>query len=99
MNRLQKALRINVIFSIGSGLTLIVFHQKFALFFGIVNPTVFWVVGAVLLVFSATIVYEIFNQRQGAVLLIITQDFLWVFGSVFWNSSSHCGCGSWYYRR
>jgi len=82
MNRLQKALRINAIFSIISGLTLIIFHQKIALLFGIVNPTVFWVVGAALLVFSATIVYEIFKQRQGAVLLIIIQDFLWVFASI-----------------
>lgn len=82
MNQLQKALQINAIFSATSGLALVIFYNKLASLFSIVDPTVFWVVGAALLFFSGTIIYEIFKQRRRAVLLIIVQDFLWVFASI-----------------
>jgi len=83
MNRLQKSLRINAIFSSVSGIVLIAFNQPIAKLFDTKNNAVFWIVGIVLLLFASTIFYEVIKQRPLAVLWIITQDFLWVVGSIF----------------
>ncbi|MDB2606147.1 hypothetical protein N9Y48_00045 [Zobellia sp.] len=82
MNKLQKALQLNAIFSSISGLILILFNKQIAKSFGTDNNTVFWIVGLVLIYFATTIWYEISKQRKIAVLWIITQDFLWVIGSL-----------------
>ncbi|MDB4292895.1 hypothetical protein N9954_05755 [Maribacter sp.] len=82
MNHLQKSLRANAVFSIFSGLTLVLFHSKIARLFGQETTTVFWIVGLILLYFTATIVYEIRRQRYLAVVWISIQDFLWVLGSI-----------------
>jgi len=81
MNKLQKALGINALFSGISGLTLTILHQWIARLFGVNNSTVFWIIGLALLFFAGTIVYEILKQRQWVVWWIIIQDFLWVIGS------------------
>lgn len=81
MNKLQKALGLNALFSGLSGIVLIVFNKEIASLFGTANTTVFWVIGIVLLFFASTIMYEIRKQRPIAVLWIIIQDFLWVIGS------------------
>jgi ribosome-associated toxin RatA of RatAB toxin-antitoxin module len=81
MNPLQKALRINALFSGISGLSLCFLHQSFADIFNTTNTTVFWSVGIALIFFAGTIVYEINRQHPIAVLWIITQDILWVIGS------------------
>lgn len=81
MNRLQKALLTNAIFSGISGITLILASQKMAQLFGVTTNTPFWVVGAALIFFTITIVYEMVKQRYWAVLWIIIQDFIWVIGS------------------
>jgi len=83
MNRLQKSLRINAIFSSVSGIVLIAFSQSIAKLFDTTNNAVFWIVGIVLLLFASTIFYEVIKQRPLAVLWIIMQDFLWVLGSIF----------------
>lgn len=82
MNRLQRTLQINAIFSGVSGIALVVFNQWFAHLFGTGNGTIFWVIGLGLLIFTGTIIYEIFKQRPTRVLVIIAQDFLWVLGSI-----------------
>jgi len=82
MNKLQKSLRLNAIFSGISGITLIVLNKQIANLFETTNTTVFWVIGIVLLFFASTIIYEIIKQRPIAVLWIIIQDFLWVIGSI-----------------
>ncbi len=82
MNNLQKALQYNAIFSGISGVLLILCHQWLAEIFALSNSTAFWVVGIALVFFAGTIVYEISKQRRWAVLWIITQDFLWVIGSL-----------------
>lgn len=82
MNKLQKALKINALFSSFSGVLLILFNKQIARLFGTDNNTVFWIVGIILIYFAITIWYEISKQRKVAVSLIIAQDFLWVIGSL-----------------
>ena len=82
MNKLQKSLRVNALFSGVSGITLIVLSKQIANLFETTNTTVFWVTGIVLLFFASTIFYEIIKQRPVAVLWIIIQDLIWVVGSM-----------------
>lgn len=81
MNRLQKSLLINAVFSGVSGFILILFYNSTAKVFQLNNNNIFWIIGLILLYFMATIFYEIKKQRKIAVLWIIIQDFLWVFAS------------------
>ncbi len=82
MNKLQKALKTNALFSGISGIILILLNHQIALVFGTTNYTVFWVIGLLLIYFSITIWYEIKKQRRFAVLWIIIQDYSWVLGSL-----------------
>lgn len=82
MNRLQKSLRLNAIFSGISGIILIALNEQLANLFETTNTMVFTVIGIALLFFACTIIYEIIKQRPVAVLWIIIQDFLWVAGSI-----------------
>ncbi len=82
MNELQKALKVNALFSSISGIIMILFNHQIAYLFGITNNTVFWVVGLILIYFAITIWYEIRKQRRTAVLWIIIQDYTWVAGSL-----------------
>jgi hypothetical protein len=82
MNRLQISLLLNAVFSGISGFTLVLFKDSIARLFGTKNSTVFWVVGALLIFFTCTIILEIIKQRPLAVLWIIVQDSLWVIGSI-----------------
>ncbi len=81
MNRLQKALGINFLFSGISGLGLIVFHKSIANLFGIEQNYIFWMIGIGLIFFALTILYEVKKQRRLAVQWIVIQDFIWVVGS------------------
>ncbi len=81
MNKLQKALISNAIFSSVSGVLLILLNHRMAELFGTDNNTVFWIVGLMLVFFALTIVYEVRKQRKPAVMWIIIQDFAWVLGS------------------
>lgn len=83
MNKLQKALCTNSIFSGISGLGLVFFNKNIAELFGINETTVFWIIGLALIYFSLTILIEVKKQRAIAVMWIIIQDFLWVIGSVY----------------
>lgn len=82
MNKLQRALSYNATFSGITGFGLIIFHKHVANIFAASQSTVFWIIGIVLIYFASTIILEIFKQRSLAVLLIVTQDFVWVIGSV-----------------
>ena len=82
MNKLQKSLRLNAIFSGISGITLIALNKHLANLFETPNTIVFVIIGIVLLFFTSTVFYEIIKQRPIAVLWIIIQDFLWVIGSI-----------------
>ncbi len=82
MNKLQKSLRLNAIFSGTSGIALIAFNKQISNVFGTANSSIFCIIGIVLLLFASTIVYEIIKQRPMAVLWIIVQDFLWAITSI-----------------
>lgn len=82
MNRLQKALGMNAVFSSASGIIMILGHKQIATLFEVANTTVFWMVGLVLIYFALTIGYEVKKQRRLAVIWIIIQDALWVLGSI-----------------
>ncbi len=79
---MKTALGLNAIFSALSGALLIAFHNTVADFFDVTNSDMFWVIGVTLIFFSGTIVYEIKRQNALAILWIITQDLLWVIGSI-----------------
>lgn len=81
MNKLQKALKANALFSSISGIIMILLNSQIAHLFGTNNNTVFWIVGLILIYFTITIWYEIKKQRKLAVLWIIIQDYTWVIGS------------------
>lgn len=81
MNKLQKSLLLNGVFSGFSGIILIAFAAQSASLFKTTNTGVFQITGVVLLLFTATIIFEIIKQRPAAVLWIIVQDFMWVIGS------------------
>jgi len=82
MNKLQKALKSNALFSSISGIIMILLNHQIANIFGTNNNTVFWIVGSVLIYFAITIWYEIRKQRRLAILWIIIQDYTWVLGSI-----------------
>jgi len=81
MNKLQKALSVNAIFSGISGLGLILFHRSIAKLFNIDQSNIFWIIGIGLVFFALTIILEVKKQRRLAVIWIIIQDFIWVIGS------------------
>jgi hypothetical protein len=82
MNKLQKALKINALFSSISGIIIILLNQTISTLFGTSNNTVFWIVGLILIYFSLTIWYEVKKQRKFAVNWIIIQDYIWVLASL-----------------
>ncbi len=82
MKKLKEALTVNAIFSVVSGIILILLNRQIADLFGVKNNTVFWTIGLILICFSATIWYEIFKLRRLAILWIIIQDYAWVLGSL-----------------
>ena len=82
MNKLQKALKVNALFSSIAGMIMILLNQEIAKLFATNNNTVFWIIGLILIYFAVTIWYEIAKQRRLAVIWIIIQDYTWVLGSL-----------------
>jgi ribosome-associated toxin RatA of RatAB toxin-antitoxin module len=80
---MKRALTINATFSGLSGILLIIFRQHWMTLFEVDYTTPFLVVGSLLIFFSFTILYEIKRQNAFAILWIITQDVLWVIGSIW----------------
>jgi ribosome-associated toxin RatA of RatAB toxin-antitoxin module len=78
MNTLQKALLANGIFSLVSGITLIVFFSLISQWFEVPDNSVFWITGSVLIGFAITVLVEVKKQRPVSVLIIIMQDLIWV---------------------
>lgn len=82
MNSLQKALVTNATFSTTSALIMLIFSTALTNLFGLAERLPFLVVGAGLLFFAGTILFEVKRLRTKAVYWIIIQDILWVLGSV-----------------
>ncbi|MTI38537.1 type II toxin-antitoxin system RatA family toxin [Fulvivirga lutimaris] len=83
MNQLQKSLGLNALFSGFSGILLVALNKYVADLFDTSNTLAFQVIGATLIFFSLTIVFEINRQNLLGVLFIIIQDYLWVLVSMF----------------
>jgi hypothetical protein len=82
MNSLQRALVTNAIFSTTAALIMLIFSTAITNLFGLEERLPFLVIGAGLLFFAGTILFEVKRQRTKAVYWIIIQDVLWVLGSV-----------------
>lgn len=84
MKNITTALRINAIFSIVSGMVLILASQRMAGLFGVSATVPFWVTGIGIGLFGAAVWYESSRKpidlRQ--VLIIILSDLIWVLGSL-----------------
>ncbi|MDD5150465.1 MAG: hypothetical protein PHC28_08265 [Flavobacterium sp.] len=85
MKELKKYLTINSIFSVLSGLTMLLFSTYLKKFFNINNNYVFPVIGSNLLIFSIFVWYVYSKQLTNKLLVTIITifDVLWVFGSFF----------------
>ncbi len=82
MNPLQRSLLFNAIFSGISGILLILFAPHIAKAFGVSDTRVFQFTGVALVIFTILIGYQIKWQNPLGVLFIISQDILWVVGSI-----------------
>lgn len=82
MNALQKILLGNALFSFLSGLLLCVFPQLVADLFAVQDSLVFQLLGAGLLLFSASVFRESRRDSAMGALSIIIQDLIWVLGSI-----------------
>ncbi len=82
MNILKSSLLANASFSILTGLTLLLLNGKMIALFGLSSGTVFFILGAGLLLFAATVGIEAQKMRPAKVKFIIVQDALWVIASL-----------------
>jgi ribosome-associated toxin RatA of RatAB toxin-antitoxin module len=80
---MEKALKINALFSGVSGLTLVLFHQSIATLFDVELNSPFWMIGIGLIIFAGSILFEIRRQNTLGVLWIIIQDMVWVVASIY----------------
>ncbi len=81
MNTLQIALLGNAIFSLLSGLFLVLMKSKVAHWFGLEKSWIFLFVGIGLLYFSYSIFRQLKAPEGDQVFYIIVQDLLWVLAS------------------
>ncbi|AUP78321.1 type II toxin-antitoxin system RatA family toxin [Flavivirga eckloniae] len=82
MNILQIALLGNGIFSLTTGLFLLIFKNRVARWFGQEKSLAFLIIGLGLLYFSYSIFEQLKNPELGAVFYIIVQDLIWVLASI-----------------
>jgi ribosome-associated toxin RatA of RatAB toxin-antitoxin module len=88
MNKLQKYLTANAIFSTLTGIIAIAFQEHVEKIFTVKPSNFFFILGILLILFALTIVVEIKKQRALPILWITTQDMMWVISSIvviIWN--------------
>lgn len=83
MSELKRFLRINSVFSLVSGLIMLLFTKQLNVFFNIENPYVFAVIGANLVVFAVFVWYVSKRQLHNKLLVnvICILDLFWVVSS------------------
>lgn len=64
MNKLQKALSVNAVFSGVSGIVFVIWNKPLSRLFNVAENSVFWIVGLGLFFFMLTIILEIKKQRN-----------------------------------
>ena len=82
MNSLQRSLTANSIFSLLSGVTLLVMAEPMAGLFNLDSPMPFWIIGVGLVLFALSVYRQVKLQSPMGVLSIIVQDLVWVLGSI-----------------
>ncbi len=82
MTLLNISLLGNAVFSLLSGIALILLRNQFMRWFGLQTFTVFLVIGVGLIIFSYTIFIEVQNPRPDAVFYIVVQDLIWIIASI-----------------
>ena len=82
MNSLQRSLTANTIFSLFSGIILLLLAPYLTSLFGLSDPTAFWIIGGGLILFAFSVYRQVKLQKPMGVLAIIVQDLLWVIGSI-----------------
>ena len=81
---LRKSLLANAVFTVVSGLGLVVFAHPLAAVMGVVGAFPLRIVGVVLLLYAVDLFRTVFEKRlaRGRILYFIAMDALWVIGSV-----------------
>ncbi len=82
MNLLKNTLAANATFSTASGILLAIFPEKFAELFEVENALVFRIIGVILLFFAGFVFSQVKKHDVKLVKFIISQDALWVLGSL-----------------
>lgn len=82
MKILRITLLSNALFSLLSGLVLLLFYQSVSQWFGVDHKITFWVLGIGLLIFAYTVFIEVKKPEPIKVFAIIVQDLMWVIGSI-----------------
>ena len=82
MNLLKNTLAANATFSTVSGILLAVFPYKFTEIFEVENELIFRIIGVVLLFFAGFVFSQVKKYDVKLVKFIISQDVLWVLGSL-----------------
>lgn len=82
MDLLKNTLAANATFSTASGILLSIFPEKFTELFEVNNALIFRIVGVVLLFFAGFVFSQVKKYDVKLVKFIISQDALWVLGSL-----------------
>jgi hypothetical protein len=82
MDLLKNTLAANATFSTASGILLSIFPEKFAELFEVNNALIFRIIGVVLLFFAGFVFSQVKKYDVKLVKFIISQDALWVVGSL-----------------
>ena len=82
--KLRAVLKGNALFSLASGLSLLLFSKKLGAIMNVQNADVLHYIGIALLIFVALLLYNAFKSKINKTLIksIIVQDWAWVLGSL-----------------
>ncbi|MTI33580.1 hypothetical protein [Xanthovirga aplysinae] len=80
---LRNLLKINAIFSLLSGLVLVLFKHQVGALLTISNPQILLLIGIGLFLFAGNLLYHAFNKeiKPNSIRIIIYEDWTWVLGS------------------
>ena len=82
MTILQRALLPNGVLAFLSGVAIVIKREQLTTIFGLADTAPLTIVGVVVALFGLTVLAEVKMQRALASLWIITQDALWVVGTI-----------------
>ena len=79
----RKMLKLNAIFSLTSGIVLVIYHVKISIFMTIIYPEIMFYLGIGLIIFATLLAFNAFKPvlSPKQVVFIIWQDWIWVITS------------------